>query len=285
MLATELPPCYTNWERLFSFRLQTLPMARRKSARRTRARPNPLEQVTAALLRPEVAGIALFMLSAFTLLSLITGSRGQITGAWIELLQQFVGMGVWGLPLVAGILGLWIVIRAVERMPDLPWQRPAGFFLVFIAYLIGSVLRTSSDPLLVGGWLGVQLSTTLSDTLGPWGAWAAVSFLAIFGIILLTDRFLVELAYEIWLRYNDFWAMVQERRRHPTVQPELPIPSGKLPLWKRLRDRFAPQQSDASSPNLVHPRPSSRRSEPSRATAGVATQQKSAPGPLVASTK
>ena len=91
------------------------------------------------------------MVSAFTLLSLITGSRGQITGAWIDLLQQFVGMGVWGLPVVAGTLGLWIVIRAVERMPDLPWQRPTGFLLIFIGYIIGSVLMTRCCPRSCGG--------------------------------------------------------------------------------------------------------------------------------------
>ena len=86
---------------------------------------------------------------------------------------------------------------------------------------------------------------------------------------MLTDRFLVELAYEMWLRYNDFWAMLQERRHRPAIQPELPVPSGALPWWKRLRERLSPPELGPSLPNLVHPDPTLRKSEPAGSLLGA----------------
>ncbi|MBK8049057.1 MAG: hypothetical protein IPK16_19275 [Anaerolineales bacterium] len=92
---------------------------------------NPL----AALARGEVIGVALVLLALFTLLSLMTSSRGQITEGWISTLRSLFGVGVWLIPLVSGALGLWFIIRAIERMPNMPWQRPVGFALLFLRSL------------------------------------------------------------------------------------------------------------------------------------------------------
>ena len=119
--AAHLAKWYTVAERLFVFVLiDTMAQKRRTRKKRT---TSPLDQFLATAARPEVLGLLLILLSVFTLLSLVTGSRGQITNWWIESLESIVGIGVWGLPLVTGALGLWVVIRAIERMPDLPWQR------------------------------------------------------------------------------------------------------------------------------------------------------------------
>ena len=105
------------------------PATRQKPASRRKAggsASNDMQQISRAVFRPEVGGVLLVLLAIFTLLSLLTASRGQLTGGWIDLLTALFGVGVWGVPFVLGGIGLWMVIRAVDQMPNLPWQRPAG---------------------------------------------------------------------------------------------------------------------------------------------------------------
>ena len=109
------------------------PTKRKKPTKKAPPRRKPsggnggsIQDVSRAIFRAEVGGVLLVLLALFTLLSLLTASRGQLTGSWVDLLRGLFGVGVWLVPVVMGVLGLWLVVRAVERMPNLPWQRPAG---------------------------------------------------------------------------------------------------------------------------------------------------------------
>ncbi|MFN8468179.1 MAG: DNA translocase FtsK [Caldilineaceae bacterium] len=232
----------------------------------------------ASLLRAEVLGAALVLLAVFTLLSLVTGSRGGVTEGWVGMLRSLFGSGVWGIPLVAGALGLWLIIRAIERMPNMSWQRPAGFGILFLAVVIAAALRLAPDARLQaafagegGGELGTAFADGLQSLLGTWGAWAAVTFLFIIGIVLLADRILVD----AWYWFSD-WS---NQRTHapvagpaapppavpPPLKPPVPLPTGVVPWWKRLLTPN-PQQPAPLPPmgatvlppagaNLVRPEP------------------------------
>ena len=161
----------------------------------------------ASLLRAEVLGAALVLLAVFTLLALVTGSRGGVTEGWVGVLRSLFGSGVWGIPLVAGALGLWLIIRAIERMPNMSWQRPAGFGILFLAVVTAAALRLAPDARLQaayagegGGELGSAFADGLQALLGTWGAWAAVTFLFIVGIVLLADRILID----AWYWFSDW---------------------------------------------------------------------------------
>ena len=91
-----------------------------------RSGPDPVTGATRAMFRAEVLGIGLVLLGVFTLLALLSNSRSEVTGGWVGFLRSLFGIGVWWAPLLLGLLGVWLVVRAVERMPNLPWQRPAG---------------------------------------------------------------------------------------------------------------------------------------------------------------
>ena len=204
-------------------------------------------QMLGFLLRTEVQGIVLVLLSVFTLLSLFTNSRGSITGAWIDLVRSLTGDGVWGVPLLTGALGLWMVIRAVDKMPDLPWQKPTGVSLIFLAYITGVTLVSPQFVRMAqagqgeaGGWIGFYLADLLEAALSLWGAWAAVTALAVLGLVLLTDRMLLAIFLDSWDALTD---LLEQRKtvngeRMPDIQPALPMPRGEIPVWKRLLDRF-----------------------------------------------
>lgn len=228
--------------------------------------------------RPEVAGLLLILLSVFTLLSLLTGSRGEITVWWIGQLERLVGMGVWGLPLVTAALGLWIVIRAIERMPDLPWQRPAGFAVLFLVYIVGAALLVDHDRVAAGGLLGAELATRLYDSVGLWAAWSVVTFAGVIGVVLLTGRLLLDGAQEAANLLQEWVEEMRFRRRAPVMRPPLPIPSGELPWWKRLRERLAKARPalPLDPPNLIRPEPRPISALPDRSLPAPARPQPAA---------
>ncbi len=259
-----------------------------RKTRRRRKKQNNLAFLTGLLgwiSRGDVVGTSLVLVSVFTLLSLLTGSRGRLTGAWIDLLQTATGVGVWAVPLLTGIIGLWMVIRAIERMPDLPWQRPLGLTLLFLALITGATLAQPEPTRLAlaedggaGGWLGYILATFLESSLRSWGAWAAVTFLAILGLVLLTDRLLLDAAQGLWMRLGE---LLEEQRsgRSPRIQPTLPLPSGQPAWWKRILSRRLASSDEPPvigrpatvAPREAKPRPASspaqEKPQPSRAPA------------------
>ncbi len=230
---------------------------------------------TSTLLRGEFIGAALLLITVFTLLSLVTSSRGDVTESWLGLLRSLVGNGVWGIPLVTGVLGLWLIIRAIERMPDMSWQRPVGFGILFLAavasaslYLPPAARTAAALSGEGGGQMGLLLADGLQGTLGSGGAWAAVTFLFILGGVFLADRLLVDGWYWLtdWISQSGHPSSSIGRAAPPPALPGGPsaaLGTETAPWWKRL---FAPQPQPApllpphSSPvlppasaNLVRP--------------------------------
>ncbi|MBX3000273.1 MAG: DNA translocase FtsK [Caldilineaceae bacterium] len=228
----------------------------------------------AVVTRPEVVGLSLIVISVFTLLSLFTDSRGTITGSWIDFLRSLTGTGVWGVPLLTGSVGLWMVIRVIEKMPDLPWQRPAALLLLFLAYVTGATLWIPAvqraAAVMVGGGggqLGLALAGGLESALSVWGAWAIVTFLGITGVILLTDRLLLDLLLDAWDALLDLLDGHKARREEEAIdlQPALPIPSGEIPWWKRIL--FKPRPAQDEEPIIQLPPAVRNRSVPANAPA------------------
>ncbi|MFN8494121.1 MAG: DNA translocase FtsK 4TM domain-containing protein [Caldilineaceae bacterium] len=249
-------------------------MAARKSGSKSKARTKPdvLQSIAGVVMRAEVGGVVLILLATVTLLSLLTQSNGVITAALINALQTLFGVGVWGFPIVTGVLGLWMVIRAIERLPDLPWERPAGLSVLFLAGIIGATLWLQTTDPAAGGQVGLLLANGIRSIIGLGGAWAVVAFLLIMGIVLLTDHLLPDIAVELWYQW-------QEWRQRPTFQPAtiepvLPLPSGQVPWWKRWLEHWqAPPLPPAMqpAPNLVQPDPPVRRVEPQRPAQAAAS--------------
>ena len=224
--------------------------AKSKSSGRSGASGGSGADLAGSLLRPEVMGAALVLLAVFTLLALVTGSRGGVTEGWVGVLRSLFGSGVWGIPLVAGALGLWLIIRAIERMPNMSWQRPVGFGILFLAMITAAALRLRARCAAAaayagegGGELGSAFADGLQALLGSWGAWAAVTFLFILGIVFLADRILVD----AWYWFSDWsnqraqarpTAYGPARRPRRPLKPPVPLPTGVVPWWKRL---LAPQ--------------------------------------------
>ncbi len=180
--------------------------------RRRKKNTNPLRQLRdglAVVTRFEIVGLALVLVSVFTLLSLLTGSRGSVTGLWIDLLRAATGDGVAGVPLLTGFLGLWMVLHVIDgsstradakrALPILPWRIPAGLLLVFLAYITAITLWLPSLSRAAriadggaGGAFGLYIAKLLEDGLPGWGAWTLVVCSALLGLALVSGRRLWE---------------------------------------------------------------------------------------------
>ncbi|MCB0110360.1 MAG: DNA translocase FtsK 4TM domain-containing protein, partial [Caldilineaceae bacterium] len=172
-------------------------MTARKSTRKRKPTADPLDVIANALTRPEVIGLILVLIAVLTMLSLLTSSTGAITGAWLAWLRGLFGVATWGFPVVLGALGLWMVIHAVEKMPDMPWQQPLGLGLLCLAGLIGTTLWVGPGSA-GGGAIGIKLAETLRQVVGVGVAWAFVTLLTIVSVLLLTNRLLIDLAESLW---------------------------------------------------------------------------------------
>ena len=241
-------------------------MPTKKGARRTKPQPHPLQTMPALLSRGEVMGVILIFLSAITLLSLLTSSNGVLTATWLGWLGMLFGVGMWAFPVVTGVLGLWMMIRAFEKLPDLPWQRPAGLVLLFVSLIMAATLwdGSAADP--VGGQVGLFLAEIVASAIGLWGAWAVATFLAVAGFVLLTDRLLVDLYQEL-LAALESWRAERQPVTPSSINPAVPLPLGLVPWWKRFRERWLNPPTlttPAPPPGLVRPDSEPMQAQPAR---------------------
>ena len=169
--------------------------------------------------RTEILGLSLLLISIFTLLGLLTGPSGRITGLWIDLLQATTGHGVAAVPLLSGLLGLWMILRAIDRpfpqqyKRSVPWQKPTGLLLIFLAYITALTLWLPSMTRAAvalngeaGGTLGLFFADLLEAGLHVRGAWVAITFSVVLALMLLMDRLLLKLALDSGEVLRQIWA-------------------------------------------------------------------------------
>jgi len=164
-----------------------------------------------SLSQGEVWGLILILLGVVTLLAMLSPRQGAVTGWWIEQLRGFVGDGVLLLVLLMIGVGLWGVLRGIGRLADVPWYRPLGGLLLFVAIVIalhmdGSITESQALALAQegerGGLLGYGLSELLIQGFGYTLAWVLVIAVGIAGVVLLMGPLLLATGAMalIWLR-------------------------------------------------------------------------------------
>ena len=71
------------------------------------------------------------VLSALTILSMVSPQQGVLTQWWITLLKRVFGWGRFAVPIFVGAVGLWLVLRHFgDRIPT-PRPEQAGGCLLY----------------------------------------------------------------------------------------------------------------------------------------------------------
>jgi S-DNA-T family DNA segregation ATPase FtsK/SpoIIIE len=175
----------------------------------------------------DIVGVGLALLGLLTLLALLSPTNGSVTGSWVNAISKAFGWGMYLFPLSAMVIGLWLVLRNFERVPQLSVERLLGLVLLYTNILAdlhfidlpGS--RQAVYDLAAqgkgGGYLGGFFFELLRANLGLGGAAIALLAWLLIALGLSLDVSVVELFRwlpPLFLRLQD-WIDDRRSRRIP----------------------------------------------------------------------
>ncbi len=183
-----------------------------------------------------IAGIVIIFITAVLVLSLLSPSQGQLTSALASLIWQAFGWGGVIVPIITGVVGVYLVLWGMEQPPSVPIYRVVGFSLFFIAFAaFASLAQTLSDNGLHdfwavaeaetgGGYFGGIVGYGLTEAVGTPGAILILVVIAGIGTILFFGVTRTDLGHF-------FQAMLtfgtrEEAEPDPTAVRDIPINTG-----------------------------------------------------------
>ena len=209
-------------------------------------KPSPLPGKTAQPARPvrsitsglsldrklDILGIFLALLGLLTILALLSPSKGTITAGWINAISQAFGWGVYLFPLSLMAVGLWLVLRSFERVPQPSLERIIGFLLLYTNLLVILHFFAFPDSSKTtyalaaagkgGGYLGGFLFWFLYSNLGRAGAAIALLAWFLISLGLTLDVSIPELFRWVsptLVRMQDWWDDHRNHRGEPLSPP------------------------------------------------------------------
>ena len=187
----------------------------------------------------DITGIILTFAGLLTLLSLLSPINSSLIGQFVGALKKAFGLGVYLFPIALGVIGLWLILRSFERVPQLAVERLLGIVLLYLNLLavftfIG--VQTSGQGAYElaelgrgGGYLGAFVYEGLRSILGEVGAGIVLLAWLIIALALTLDVTVLELVRWIpplFTRFQDWWIERREERRNhqsiPASRPDFP---------------------------------------------------------------
>jgi S-DNA-T family DNA segregation ATPase FtsK/SpoIIIE len=182
--------------------------ASKKSSRKTnKARNEPVKPSLLSTLtldrKLDLLGIGMVLLGILTLLSLISSNNGWLFGGWLAIIGKSFGWGMYLLPLGLIALGLWLILRHFDQLPQLEPGRLIGL-LLFYFILLGwlHLFNFPSNRVAIldlaaqskgGGYLGGALLVILEPNLGLEGAAVTLAAGTLIALALALDISVPEL--------------------------------------------------------------------------------------------
>lgn len=212
----------------------------------------------------DILGIFLALVGFLTILSLLTAQRGTVTTWWIQSISQVAGWGTFVLPLALLVVGIWLVLRNIEKLPLLSAERITGILLLYLNLL--SWLHLFSD----GGWeaakvgqgggyLGAFFEVSLIKGLGRPGAVIVMSAWLVIALGLTLDlsipdifRKLQPILEKIQSEWKNRQTAREQTRRLEMVQKSQSSAAASHEIDQLLQDDFTP---------LGHPMPGQQKTE------------------------
>jgi S-DNA-T family DNA segregation ATPase FtsK/SpoIIIE len=145
--------------------------------------------------RLDIIGVVLALIGLLTLLSLISAERSALTGGLIHFLGQVFGWGVFILPAGLIVIGVWLILRNIERVPTFSIERVTGVILLYL-WLLTLMHAAVAPPELAeqaalegtgGGYIGSLFERALWPGFGAGGALIAMLAWLLIGLALTLD--------------------------------------------------------------------------------------------------
>ncbi len=168
--------------------------SRKKSSSRKRKKSS-WQEVTETLISGQSLGVVLALLGIFTILALFSSQRGAITAWWIDEMSMLFGVGVYWLPIVLLVSGVFVFLYSQGHRGSFTPTRFLGFLLFWVAlqalvHLVGvlrgdATLVSSPRPGDYGGLMGWGLAQTIASSLGTGISILLMLIVLAIGIILM----------------------------------------------------------------------------------------------------
>jgi len=222
--------------------------SRSKSSART-SRAKPKAQAPLPRKQPLLSGISLdrkldmlgvgFALAGILIaLSLLSTSHGALTGGVVTMIRQGLGWGMYIFPLGLIGVGLWLVLRNFERIPQISLERMLGLALLYANLLADLHFFSFPEDSFVlaaqgqgGGYVGALILRALRTGLGMGGAAIVLLAWLLIALAFTLDVSVLELfrwAPPLLVKIQDTWDEFVARRSSP--DPDTPPFTGFTPI-------------------------------------------------------
>ena len=144
----------------------------------------------------DVVGAIMSVAGLLILLVLFSAQRSALTGNMIRVLRQLIGWGVYILPVALIAMGLWLILRRIEKLPPLSLERATGIILFFVWVLVAMHSIIAAPDMAGqaaidgagGGYVGSLFERAIFNSFGTGGAivaliaWLLITLTMIFDI-------------------------------------------------------------------------------------------------------
>ncbi len=187
--------------------------------------------------RIDIFGIILLVIGLLTIVSLITSTSGSVTGWWVANLSIAMGWDVYLLPVVLILIGGWMLLRNMDKLPQLSAERIVGFILVFInlaawfhLFIDGDFTKAAEGT--GGGYLGAFFKITFVRTLGKPGAVIALIAWLLISLILMLDlsmanvlKVIGDFIAKLYQKLSTYIKQQVDKKRARSAEPIAPTPT------------------------------------------------------------
>lgn len=164
----------------------------RQAKRKTRRANSRPEFYLAPERQEEIAAVTLLGIAVLTALGAFNLSRGNVLDSWTDVLSILFGWGRVIAPFFFGGLGVWLLLDSLDLRPDIGWERPFGFALLFLILLTSMhITLTGARGFAAaqhgegGGLIGYALSDSMVAAIGVPGTFLILIFACFIALIML----------------------------------------------------------------------------------------------------
>ena len=126
----------------------------------------------------DVVGAGMAMVGIVIVLVLFSAQRSAPIEYIVSGLRQSLGWGIFILPIGLILMGIWLILRRIEKLPPLTLERGTGI-IIFFLWLLATMHSIIAAPARAdeaamdgvgGGFIGSTFEKVLFNNLGVWGA-------------------------------------------------------------------------------------------------------------------
>jgi len=196
----------------------------------------------------DILGVFLTLVGFLTILSLLTSQRGTVTNWWINSLSQVAGWGTFVLPLALMVVGIWLVLRNIEKLPLLSAERITGIVLLYLNLLSWFHMFSPGGWEIAkngqgGGYIGAFFEITLIKGLGKAGAGIVMAAWLLIALGLTLDLSIPDIIRKLQPIYQKFkadWQIRQKDREREKRTQMLEQSRNATEVDELIQDDFTP---------------------------------------------